>query len=163
MQINKIESSIINESEYKNFNEEILQYKRKLLQLKNYYEQLIDIGEAFYENENDIFEKARCNYFKRFIMKSERLCSDVNLLRESIVQLRELYQSNLDLKLNTTMKLFTVITAIFSPLTLITGWYGMNFTHMPELTWRYGYVYVISLALIIVALCIYFFRKNKLI
>lgn len=131
MQINKIESSIINESEYKNFNEEILQYKRKLLQLKNYYEQLIDIGEAFYENENDIFEKARCNYFKRFIMKSERLCSDVNLLRESIVQLRELYQSNLDLKLNTTMKLFTVITAIFSPLTLITGWYGMNFTHMP--------------------------------
>ena len=161
--LNKIENSITNDSMYKNFNEVILRYKKKLLHLKNYYEQLIDIAEALFENENGIFLQKNLIYFRRIILKTERLCDNVNLLRENLVQLRELYQSSIDLRLNNTMKLFTVLTAVFSPLTLITGWYGMNFTHMPELTWKYGYIYVISLALSILALCIYFFRKNKLI
>ena len=136
-EINHIEDSIINESQYKNFNEEMLTYKRKLLALRNYYEQFIDIGEILTENENRIFESTSA--FRMFIRKAERLCADVNLLRDGLVLLRETYKSHLDLKLNNTMKLFTVITAFFSPLTLIAGWYGMNFEYMPELRWQYGY------------------------
>jgi magnesium transporter len=163
IQINKIENSIISNNGYKNFNEENLLYKRKLLQLRNYYEQLIDIGEALCENENGIFGKDSRSYFRRFVLRTERLRNEVNILRENLVQLRELYQSTLDLRLNNTMKLFTVITAVFSPLTLITGWYGMNFVYMPELKWKYGYVYVFLLALSVVITAVYIFKKKRLI
>ena len=160
--INRLEENVLSDSECKNFNEELLRYKKKLLVLRNFYEQLIDIGEELYENENGIFEEKNLRYFKIFTEKSERLCANVNLLRESLVQLREAYQSNLDIKLNNIMKIFTVITAIFLPLTLIVGWYGMNFTNMPEITWKYGYACVIGLSIIVVAVCIIIFKKKKL-
>lgn len=162
-EINRIEDKILQENGYKNFNEELLKYKRRLLSLRNYYEQLIDIGESLSNNENRLFDENSTEYFRSFIRKSERLCYDVNLLRDNLIQLRETYQSNLDLKLNNTMKLFTVITAIFSPLTLIAGWYGMNFRYMPELEWKYGYFYVIVLSLTVLSACIIIFKKKKLL
>ncbi len=162
-QINNMEDKIIKEHEYKNFNEELLVYKRKLLSLRNYYEQLIDIGEAFIENENDLFDENNLSYFSTLVRKAERLETNVNLLRDNITQLRETYQSSLDMKLNSTMKLFTVITAFFSPLTLIAGWYGMNFRYMPELNWKYGYLYVIILSVCVLVACIIIFKKKKLI
>lgn len=161
-EINRIESNIISGDDCKNFNEELLKHKQKLLSLRNYYEQLIDIGKTFYDNKNKIFEESNLSCFSSFINKSERLCADVKLIRESLVQLRETYQSHLDLKLNNTMKIFTVITAFFSPLTLIAGWYGMNFEYMPELKWKYGYLFVIILSIASVISCLIIFKRKKM-
>ena len=47
------------------------------------------------------------------------------------------------------------------PLTLLTGWYGMNFTYMPELHWRYGYPVMVVLGVVIVAGLIYWFKRKK--
>ena len=111
--------------------------KKKLLILHNYYEQLIDVGEELLENRNDIFDDEHLHYFKLFTKKAERLSQSVERLRESIVQLREANQANMDYNLNYVMKMFTVVTTVFLPLTLIVGWYGMNLKHMPELSWKY--------------------------
>ncbi|MEG0642235.1 MAG: CorA family divalent cation transporter, partial [Clostridium sp.] len=63
-------------------------------------------------------------------------------------------------KTNELMKLFTIVAMIFSPLTLITGIYGMNF-RIPEYKWGYGYLYVIILMIVVsVALFIYFKKRN---
>ena len=59
------------------------------------------------------------------------------------------------------MKIFTVFTVIFSPLSFIAGWYGMNFTTMPELKWRGGYVFVIVLSLLTAAGVLLFFKKKR--
>ena len=67
----------------------------------------------------------------------------------------------LDLKLNETMKLFTVLTAVFLPLTVIVGWYGMNFRNMPELTWKYGYFSVIVLSALVVGVLVAVFKRKK--
>ena len=61
------------------------------------------------------------------------------------------------------MNALTVITAIFMPLTLIAGWYGMNFTQMPELAWQYGYPLVIIISVLIVVAEIHYFKKKKLL
>lgn len=69
--------------------------------------------------------------------------------------------ATLNYNLNNTMKLFTMVTIIFQPLTLIVGWYGMNFKYMPELGWRFGYLYVIVLSIVVVGAILYWFKKRK--
>ena len=59
------------------------------------------------------------------------------------------------------MQFLTIVTTVFMPLTLITGWYGMNFSKMPELDWEYGYGVVIILAVVLVIAEILIFRKKK--
>ena len=59
------------------------------------------------------------------------------------------------------MTVLTVITSIFLPLTLIAGWYGMNFANMPELTWRWGYPAVILVSALILIVSLIFFHKKK--
>jgi magnesium transporter len=63
--------------------------------------------------------------------------------------------------MNEVMKLLTVITTIFIPLTFIAGIYGMNFEHMPELTWKYGYPgTLITMGAVMIGM-IYYFKKRK--
>lgn len=145
-----------------NMNREIFRLKNRLLIQKNYYEQLFDIGDALQENENNIFDAQELRYFKVFTNKSERLASNTQMLWGNLVHVREAYEASINYSMNKTMQLFTVLTAIFLPLTLIVGWYGMNFTTMPELTWRYGYVSVIALSVIVVVVCLVWFKKKKL-
>ena len=146
----------------KDFNTRMLHMKKQLLVLRNYYEQLIDIGEELQENDCDFYAEENLRYFKLFTDKVMRLSANTQLLRESLVQLRESYDSAMDLSLNNIMKVFTVITAIFLPLTLVAGWYGMNFYNMPMLTWPYGYPVVIGVSVLIVVVCIWLFKKKKL-
>ncbi len=161
--INELEETVIEKGRYKNINEQILACNKKLVSLRNYYEQLVGIAERLYENENGIFDGEKTYYLKTVADRANRLCSEINLFRENLVRLREAYQARLDLKMNGTMKLLTVITVIFLPLTLITGWYGMNFVNMPELSSPYGYPAVIAVSVMIVILCVVIFRKKKLL
>ena len=90
-----------------------------------------------------------------------RLYDTATSLRDYTMQLSDLYQSQIDLKQNRIMTILTVVTTIFMPLTLITGWYGMNFTHMPELDSPYGYPLVIVAALVIAVASLLYFKKKK--
>ncbi len=160
-EINRMEECVLRDRAGKDFNMELLHKKKELLMLRNYYEQLIDIGEALEENENEIFDSEDLRYFKIFTDKAVRLRENVDTLRDSIVHLRDAYQAYLDLKLNETMKIFTVLTAIFFPLTVIVGWYGMNFKSMPEFDWKYGYIYVILLSVVVVSALIITVKRKK--
>ena len=77
------------------------------------------------------------------------------------MQLRDLVQSELEVRQNKIMTLLTVITSIFLPLTLIAGWYGMNFRYMPELEWKISYPIVILISILIVVVCLIWFKKKK--
>ena len=97
---------------------------------------------------------------EKFARRAERLQDHAELVAESALQLRELYQSEQDSRQNRIMGLLTVVTTLFLPLTLLTGWYGMNFRNMPELSWRCGYAVVAVVALVIVVIEIIWLRKN---
>lgn len=141
----------------------ILGFKKEVTILRNYYEQLLEISELLTENENQMFCNTELRYFQLFAAKVERLRNYCLELKENLVQVREAYSSTLDYSINSVMKMFTVVTTIFQPLTLITGWYGMNFTGMPELTWRYGYLMVILLSVVVVCFCLWWFRRKRLL
>ena len=96
-------------------------------------------------------------------MQTERLESHVHLLQENVIQLRELYQAQLDAKQNKVMCILTVVTIVFLPLSLLTGWYGMNFANMPESHWRYAYPCVIAITVAIIVFEIIYFKKKKIL
>nr|WP_237268640.1 CorA family divalent cation transporter [Thermococcus celer] len=83
--------------------------------------------------------------------------------RELAGSLIELYYSTISMKTNDIIRILTVVSTIFIPLTFITGLYGMNFRYMPELYWRYGYPLVlITMLAIAVGMLAYFRRKGWL-
>lgn len=133
----------------------------KLLDLHLHYGRLIDFGQELQENENGFFAEDNLRYFRLFTQRTERLRDTVSNLRDYTVQLRELIQTRIDEKQNRIMTLLTVITTIFTPLTLITGWYGMNFKYMPSLESKISYPIVIAVCIAIVIGCILWFKKKK--
>ena len=99
--------------------------------------------------------------FRLFSGRMERRLAMVASLRDYTVQVRDLYQTRLDVKQNRIMTILTIVTTVFMPLTLIVGWYGMNFRYMPELDSPYAYPIVIIVSLAIVILSLVFFHKKK--
>ena len=157
----KMEELIITDDIDMDLNKQIFKYRNRLSVMKNYYEQLIDAVQDL--KEIDMFEDYDCMYLDIFINKCERICSKIQELSEEFIHVREALDAALDYKLNKNMNIFTVVTTIFLPLTLITGWYGMNFKYMPEINSKFGYIGVIIISLMIAIGCIIFFKKKKLL
>ena len=158
--LNQIEEAILR-NEVKIYPKEMNDIRGDLLDLRMHYEQLIDLGQELQENENGFFKEENLRYFHLFTERVVRLRDIVIGQREYVMQLRDLMQSQLDVKQNRIMTVLTVVTSIFLPLTLIAGWYGMNFRYMPELQWRYGYPAIIVISITIVVLCLAWFKRKK--
>ena len=158
--LNKIEEAILS-GEIESYPPEMNDIRGDLLDLRVHYEQLIDLGQELEENENGYFREENLRYFHMFTERVARLQDMVTGQREYITQLRDLMQTQLDVRQNRIMTVLTVITSIFLPLTLIAGWYGMNFRYMPELEWKYSYPVLIGISVLIVVLCLVWFRKKK--
>lgn len=159
-QAEKLEENI-GSGETKDFFAELTRHRQKLSELNAYYDQLADIGELLHSSACKETVK-NPQEWESFAKRAERLQNHVLLLRENMLQLRELYQSEQDAKQNKTMGIITIVTTFFLPLTLLTGWYGMNFVNMPELKWRFGYLTVIIAVIVIVVAEFIFFKKKKL-
>jgi magnesium transporter len=85
----------------------------------------------------------------------------MEILRETLNNLMDLYNSTVSNRMNEVMQVLTIVSTIFIPLTFIAGIYGMNFQHMPELTWENGYFYVLILMLIIGIGMIIFMKRKR--
>lgn len=144
-----------------NINHSLINVRRKLLRINAYYQQLSDFGNELEENASELLSQADIRHFSVLTNRAERLLNYTQFLREYALQIREMYQSQVDIKQNETMKILTVVTTIFFPLSLVTGWYGMNFKNMPELHFPYSYFILIGICLIMVAAEIWFFKKKK--
>ena len=158
-EITETEDDLLTSSK-KECTEQIIAYRRELLQLKKYYEQLNRIFEGLVQNENNLISETSLRYFNILDSRIDRLFANVLNIRDYVTQVREAYQAQIDIEQNNLMRVFTVITSIFLPLTLIVGWYGMNL-QMPEFSWEYGYPFVIVLSLIISVICLIIFKRKK--
>ena len=139
----------------------ISEIRGDLLALRTHYMQMIAFGQELSDNENEFFAEQNLRYFDMFPDRCRRLQDIVTTLRDYSVQVRDLYQSQLAVRQNNTVTILTVITTIFMPLTLIVGWYGMNFKYMPELESPYAYPLVIAVSLLIIVASLLFFKYKK--
>lgn len=81
--------------------------------------------------------------------------------KDNLLSLQDLYISELSFKMNGVMKLLTIMSTIFIPLTFLSGIYGMNFVYMPELAWKYSYFVLLGTMGLMVVLMIWYFKKQK--
>lgn len=139
---------------------QIMPIRRELLILRSYYDEMMDMGKELEEDENHFFAKKQLKYFGTITDRADRLMGKTVHLLEYAQQVKDAQQAQIDAVQTKNMQFLTVISTIFFPLTLITGWYGMNFENMPEL--QNGYPFVIALSLVVVGVCIIIFKKKNI-
>ena len=159
-ELNQIEDEILDAQEQGDL-ARVNEIRSDIRVLLVHYEQIIDMTQELEENENGFFSEENLRYFHLFMNLMARRHDSAVSLRDHTMQVRDLYNSQLEVRQNRTMTLLTVITTICMPLTLIAGWYGMNFRYMPELEWPIAYPLVILVSIAIVVFCLILFRKKK--
>lgn len=138
----------------------ILHARRELLVMNSYYLQIMDMTAVQLENQNQFFTAEELQIISVFSNRIDRLYDHTQMLREYALQIREMHQSQLDVRQNDTMRILTVVTTLFFPLSLLTGWYGMNFQNMPELKSPHGYLVIILVSIAVILAEIWYFRKK---
>ncbi|MDO5572586.1 MAG: CorA family divalent cation transporter [bacterium] len=151
----------IQQNHTENLHPELMKIRRELLVLREYYDEITDVGKALEEDENGYFNRKHLKYFGTVSDRAGRLMNKTLHLLEYAQQVRDAYQAAVDAKQNNNMQFLTLISTIFFPLTLITGWYGMNFRNMPEL--KNGYPGVIALSLVVIGVCVIVFKIKKIL
>lgn len=159
-ELNRIEEDILAEKEHTDL-VRVNEIRSDIRKLLVHYEQVIDLTQELEENENGFFKEERLRYIHLFMNLMARRHDYAVSLRDYTMQVRDLYNAQLEVRQNKTITLLTVVTTIFMPLTLVVGWYGMNFRYMPELEWRFGYPVVILVSIAIVVLSLIIFKKKK--
>lgn len=160
-ELSKIEDNIEREDEIPGDVERVNEVRGDLRVLRVHYEQLLDFTQELEENENNFFKPDNLRYFRLFSNRIERFRDTAKAIGDHAVQIRDIYKAHLDIKQNRIMTVLTVVTTIFMPLTLIVGWYGMNFRYMPELESAWGYPVVIAVSALILVGSLLYFKKKK--
>jgi len=100
-------------------------------------------------------------YFRDVYDHTVQVIDTVETYRDLLSGMLDLYLSSISNRTNEVMKFLTVIGTIFMPLTFLAGVYGMNFKHLPELEWRYGYFWLWGFMLLLSLCMILYFRKKR--
>ena len=161
-QVEELEDRII-EGDQKTTRQKIHFLKKEIVKLHRH---LAPLREALYRMsraESKFIEKKNIIYFRDLVEMVSQLLDRVENLREYINGLQDLLNAEISNRMNEVMKVLTVITTLFVPLSFLTGLYGMNFENMPELRAANGYFYLLAaMSIIVISLLVYFRRKKWL-
>lgn len=139
----------------------IYQLKREMIFLHNAVWPLREVVSTLGKHESQIIREATVPYFRDVYDHVIHVIDSVDIYREMISSMLDMYLSSVSYRLNEVMKVLTAISLIFMPLTFIVGLYGMNFKYMPELEWRYGYFLTLFVMLIIGVFMFLYFKRKK--
>lgn len=142
---------------------EIYELRRESLNLRRCVYPMREMISRFEKLEEPLINKETKIYVRDLYDHTIQIIETVEVFREMVIGLLELYMNSVSNKLNEIMKVLTIMSSIFIPLTFVVGVYGMNFDNMPILHYKYGYYGVwVIMVLIFVAMVIYFKRKKWL-
>ncbi|MBW4512660.1 MAG: magnesium/cobalt transporter CorA [Scytonematopsis contorta HA4267-MV1] len=141
----------------------IYRIRRELLQLRRAIWPLRDAINSLIRDENELISREVRTYLRDCYDHSVQVMDMVETYRELSSGLMDVYLSAVSNKMNEIMKVLTVVSSIFIPLTFIAGIYGMNFENMPELKWHWGYFACLGvMATVGFGLVFFFWRRGWL-
>jgi magnesium transporter len=112
-------------------------------------------------SESALIQESTRIYLRDVYDHTIQVIDTLETFRDMMSGMLDIYLSGLSYKMNEIMKVLTLIATIFIPLTFVVGLYGMNFRHMPELDWEYGYPAVLLVMALMVAGMLAYFRRKK--
>lgn len=139
----------------------IHQIKRNLIFLRNAVWPLREVINKLEKDESDLVHKNTKLFLRDIYDHTIQIIETTETLRDMISGLLDIYLSSVSNRMNEVMKVLTIIATIFIPLTFVAGIYGMNFKHMPELSWKWGYPTILSVMFLIGLGMFFFFKKKK--
>ncbi|WP_144550294.1 magnesium/cobalt transporter CorA [Bacillus sp. X1(2014)] len=151
------------ESSSKRIIEEVYEIRRDLIRLRKTIIPMRDLLYRMINSKRIQDTKQIHHYFADIYDHLLKLTDMVAYNQDVTSDMRENYMSIQSNRMNSIMMTLTVITTIFMPLTFIVGVYGMNFDHMPELHWKYGYFFTLAvMAIIVTVMILWFYKKGWL-
>jgi len=141
--------------------QKIYQLKREMIFLHNAVWPLREVVSSLGKHESSLIQDSTTPYVRDVYDHLIHVIDSVDIYREMLSSMLDMYLSSVSNRLNSVMKVLTIIATIFMPLTFIAGVYGMNFKNMPELEWRYGYPLVMLVMAAISVLMLLYFKRKK--
>ncbi len=140
-----------------------------LIQIKDLQEKVMIIRQNIIDKQRVVSNMLKCDFFPpELLPRLTMIIKDINSLFEytrfgfdRLDYLQDTFLGLVNLQQNKISKIFTVVSVIFMPPTLIASLYGMNFKFMPELNWKYGYPFSIVLMISFAGVVLYYFRRKK--
>ena len=122
---------------------------------------LREVISSLQRGDSPLFTRNTLLYLRDVYDHTVHVIESIESLRDVTAGMLDIYLSSVSFRISTVMKVLTVITTIFMPLTLITGIYGMNFTYMPGLEWHTGFFVVLGAMAVISIAMLLLFRWKK--
>lgn len=134
--------------------------KRQMIILRSGIWPLREVVSALARAESPLLQAGTGVYLQDLYDHTIQVIETLDTYRDMLSGMLDIYLSSISNRMNEIMKVLTIISTIFMPLTFIAGVYGMNFRHMPELDWPWGYPVVMGLMLLIGILMVRYFRRK---
>ncbi|MCC7245021.1 MAG: magnesium/cobalt transporter CorA [Saprospiraceae bacterium] len=139
----------------------VFHLKRVVNDLRRRVTPLREASTRLLRSESGLIDEANRIYFRDVVDHVAQILDALDNQREALSSLETYMQAEASNRLNNVMRLLTVISTIFIPLSFVAGVYGMNFDNMPELHWKYGYFYVLGIMLLSSLFMLAYFRKKR--
>ncbi len=158
-QINRFEDHIIDQKNIKQ--DEFYLIRKTMLKLKSHVTPTYESLDKAMNRRNDLFKNDNKAFFDDLMDHLQRLDNRINQSREQVRNLLDLDTNNQSTKLNKIMATLTLFSAIFIPLSFLTGFFGMNFVHFGILEYRYAVLGFALICLSIIIFMVFFFKHKK--
>jgi magnesium transporter len=158
--IEQLEEQILRHAD-KGTRNKIYQLKRLFSEIRRAVLPLRDVVGRFSREEGTFVEHSTNLFIRDLYDHVSQVIENLDTQRDMLTNLYELYNSELSNKSNHVMKVLTIVSAIFIPLTFIVGVYGTNFVNLPETHTEYGYFAMWGVMILIATLQLIYFRKKK--
>jgi magnesium transporter len=139
----------------------IQEAKRELIFLRRTLWPLREMLGRLEREETSIIRRETVPFLRDVHDHTIQVIEILESFQEIVSSLMDIYMTSISNRMNSIMKVLTIIATIFIPLTFIAGLYGMNFRYMPELQWRWGYPAVLGVMACVFVGMIVFFRRKK--
>ncbi len=135
--------------------------KREMLMFRKAVWPLREVVAGIERQESSLVQPATNIFLRDVYDHVIQVIDNAETYRDILAGMLETYLSSMSNRMNQIMKVLTIISTIFIPLTFIAGVYGMNFSHMPELQWKYGYFLILGIMLIVGLGLVRYFKRKK--
>ena len=159
--VEMLEDKLFDDKEDPNIIEEIQDLKKEILKIRKAVVPLREVVNRLEKIENSLIEDRTNKYIRDLYDHIIQVNESVEIYRDMIWGLMDMYMTTISNKMNEVMKVLTIMASIFIPLTFLAGIYGMNFDNMPELHHKYGYYYLLGAMVLVFFGMIWYFRRKK--